>query len=474
MTYTEAIRFLYDLRVFGLKLGLENTRRLASLIGDPQDGLRFIHVAGTNGKGSTCALLEGAYRAAGLRVGLFTSPHLISFRERIQVNREPISEADVVRWVTRMRQSLEAFPRDHAPTFFEVVTVMALGCFAEQQCDLVIWETGLGGRLDATNIVTPLASAITNIQFDHEQWLGNTLAKIAAEKAGIIKPGVPVVTTTDAPEALVVLHAAAELAGAPFVLVDPALTRQPPLDQVRLPLLGEHQRLNAALAQAVIQTLHPQLPVATDAWVRGFESVRWPGRLQPWIAPDGRMTLLDGAHNPAGVQSLELALAQYFPGLRPAMILGVLQDKDWAAMCHRLAPLASSLHLVPVACSRTATPEDLRSACQITAPGIPITPWKTLDEALHATDSSPFRLVTGSLYLVGEVLERLTPATTPGERALNEWNSAGYSLPPRLQTGPCEAGSPAPPNRRSDPNLCGDSSSPIQGGAQIPVRKEML
>src|SRR2546429_1074922 len=197
MTYREAIQFLYDLRWFGLKLGLDNTFKLAALAGNPQERLRFIHVAGTNGKGSTCAMLESIYRAAGLRVGLFTSPHLVTFRERIQVNREFISESDVVRLVKQTRPWLSEFPKDHHPTFFEVVTVMALRYFAEQRCELVIWETGMGGRLDATNIVRPLASVITNIQHDHEKWLGADLESIAAEKAGIIKPGPPLITATE-------------------------------------------------------------------------------------------------------------------------------------------------------------------------------------------------------------------------------------------------------------------------------------
>src|SRR6188474_1169273 len=177
MTYPEAIDFLYSLQLFGTKLGLENTFALARLNGNPHEKLRFIHVAGTNGKGSTCAMLESIYRAAGLRVGLFTSPHLVSFRERIQVNRQLISEEEIVRVVSEIQPWLAAFPPEQHPTFFEVVTVMALRYFAEQKCDLVIWETGLGGRLDATNIVTPLASVITNVQFDHQQWLGDTLEK---------------------------------------------------------------------------------------------------------------------------------------------------------------------------------------------------------------------------------------------------------------------------------------------------------
>src|SRR5438270_374083 len=211
MQYDDAIQCLYNLRLFGAKFGLENTRKLAQLAGNPQERLRFIHLAGTNGKGSTCAMLESIYRAAGLRVGLFTSPHLVSFCERIQVNRAPIAEGEVARLVSELRPLLQKFPAEAHPTFFEVVTIMALKYFQEQSCDIVIWETGLGGRLDATNIVTPVAAVITNVQFDHQQWLGDSLTKIAFEKAGIIKPRIPVISAVDAPEALKIIeHTARE------------------------------------------------------------------------------------------------------------------------------------------------------------------------------------------------------------------------------------------------------------------------
>ena len=184
MNYAEAIQFHYGLQLFGTHFGLERTRRLAALAGNPQEKLRFIHVAGTNGKGSTCAMLESIYRAARLRVGLFTSPHLVSFRERIQIDRQLIPESELIRLVEEIKPLLKEFPADNHPTMFEVVTVMALRYFAERKCDLVIWETGMGGRLDATNIVTPLASVITNIALDHQHWLGDTLEKITAEKGG--------------------------------------------------------------------------------------------------------------------------------------------------------------------------------------------------------------------------------------------------------------------------------------------------
>ena len=182
MTYPEAIHWLYELRLFGSKLGLENPRQLAAHAGNPHDQLNIIHVAGTNGKGSVCAMLESIYRCAGYKTGLFTSPHLVSFRERIQVKRELVAEEDVVRLIECIQALLRHFPADKLPTFFEVITVMALEQFAREKCDVVLLETGLGGRLDATNIVTPIASVITSIALDHQQHLGDTLAEIASEK----------------------------------------------------------------------------------------------------------------------------------------------------------------------------------------------------------------------------------------------------------------------------------------------------
>ena len=457
--YSEAIQFLYGLRLFGAKFGLKNTFKLAALAGNPQDRLRFIHVAGTNGKGSTCAILESVYRAAGLRVGLFTSPHLVSFRERIQINRQLISEADVVRLVEELQPLLKQFPADHHPTFFEVVTVMALKFFAEQKCDLVIWETGLGGRLDATNIVKPLASVITNIQFDHQLWLGDTLGKIATEKAGIIKPGVPVITTADEPEALAVIEKIAREKNAPLVVVngrDAALRR--PDSAARfpyLPLPGNHQLLNAALALATVEALQSKIPVSAAAVRTGLETVNWPGRLQLVALPNGRHILLDGAHNVAGTKALREALSSWSSIPRPAglsggtlkrelqragsetgapqkctLILGVLQDKDWPQICRTLAPLAARIFTVPVASERTADARELAAACRAANPASEIAACDSLRRALDQAANDRFVVVTGSLYLVGEALELLglSPATGD-ERALNEWSVRPQPLP---------------------------------------------
>jgi dihydrofolate synthase/folylpolyglutamate synthase len=432
VNYSEAIQFLYGLQMFGAHFGLENTLKLAALAGNPQEKLRFIHIAGTNGKGSTCAMLESIYRAAGLRVGLFTSPHLVSFRERIQVNRQLIPESELVRLVEEIQPLLKQFLADNHLTLFEVVTVMALKFFAEQKCDLVIWETGLGGRLDATNIVTPLASVITNIAFDHQQWLGDTLEKIAAEKAGIIKPGIPVVTTTDEPSALAVIEKIARKKNAPLKIVGGDATLRCPDSAARCPYLslsGEHQKTNAALALATVEVLQKQIPVASEKIREGFTNVNWPGRLQLIEKPDGQKIFLDGAHNVASTKVLREALEKVFPTKERKLILGVLQDKDWREICELLAPLAEKIFTVPVASERSANPKELAAVCRLANPVAEIFVCGSLKEALEKSDwrgRSPrqnFIVVTGSLYLVGEALELLGLSPAENERALNEWSS---------------------------------------------------
>jgi dihydrofolate synthase/folylpolyglutamate synthase len=447
VTYAEAIQFLYDLRLFGAKFGLENTFKLAALAGNPQNQLRFIHVAGTNGKGSTCAMLESIYRAAGLRVGLFTSPHLVSFRERIQVNRQLVPETEVVRLVGELRakcrtgfqpvsvccsdkkKSEDGDRQDACPTFFEFVTVMALKFFAEQKCDLVIWETGLGGRLDATNIVMPLAGVITNIALDHQQWLGDTLEKIAAEKAGIIKPDVPVITAADEPEALAVIEKTARGKNAPLIKVAQASRLHAAAGTAALPLPGDHQRLNAALALAVVEVLQSEIPASGRAIRTGLETVNWPGRLQLVRRPSGQNFLLDGAHNVAGAKVLRQALERHFGGTGRTLVLGVLQDKDWRHICETLAPLAARILTVPVSSERAADARELAAACRAVNSTAEIVACDSLRAALGKIASDEFVIVTGSLYLVGEALESfgLSPATSD-ERALNEWGACPQPL----------------------------------------------
>jgi dihydrofolate synthase/folylpolyglutamate synthase len=344
-----------------------------------------------------------------------------------------ISEADVVRLVQVLRgneapdipHSALRTPRSHdaCPTFFEFVTVVALQYFAEQQCDLVIWETGLGGRLDATNIVTPLASVITNVEFDHQEWLGHDLRSIAAEKAGIIKPGVPIITAAGEPEALAVIQEHSLARNSPLTWVTPAQTNLPPLDTLQVRLSGWHQRMNAATALATVGVLQSQLPVSDVAIRQGLETVSWPGRLHLIERPNGQRILVDGAHNAAGAAALRAVVVQEHAKVRPVLILGILQDKDWESMCEILSPLAESILCVPVNSMRSASPVSLAEACGRTNPSINIRCFETLADALESSSAAPFVLITGSLYLVGEAMEQLQgdPEPGSGERVLNDW-----------------------------------------------------
>ncbi|MEY2409722.1 MAG: dihydrofolate synthase / folylpolyglutamate synthase [Verrucomicrobiota bacterium] len=416
---------------------METPRQLALLAGNPQDSLRFIHVAGTNGKGSTCAMLESIFRAAGWRVGLFTSPHLVSFAERLQVNRKVIFPGHLARLVSDLQPLLKEFPADTPPTLFEVATVLALQYFAVQKCDIVIWETGLGGRLDATNIVTPLASVITNIGWDHQQWLGDSLDKIAAEKAGILKPGVPAITAATPGHGLEVIIETARLLGTPLTRVGPGcsgdeVNSADPLAAIwpgnrrqipALPLPGAHQRLNAAVAVATVQAVSAQIKVDDHAIVDGLLTVDWPGRLQVVKSVPGRTIVLDGAHNSEGARALRAAFDELFPKARPTLILGVLADKDWRPIVDALAPLAGRIVLTPVSSRRTLEPSAMRAACTTVSPSVNVVVCATLEEALRNAAADPLLLIAGSLYLVGEAMQLLglTPKLAADELALNEW-----------------------------------------------------
>lgn len=426
MTYAEALTYLLSLQQFGFKPGLESTRRLASLVGNPHETLRFIHVAGTNGKGSVCAMLDAIHRTAGRRVGLYTSPHLIRFNERIRVDGTPIPDEALARLTAQLRAAVESASPKLEPTFFEFTTVLALLWFAESKVDLVAWETGLGGRYDATNIVTPLASIVTQIGLDHMAVLGPTIGAIAAEKAGIFKPDVPALTSATDPDALAILEFKARETGCPFIPVGHLAVEQFRYD---LPLLGEHQRTNAALAAAAIRVLRFLLPVSDEQMARGFASVRWPGRLQ--VLQRGKQTLLlDGAHNRDGIASLRAALERHFPNRAPVLVLGMLADKEWSEMARALAPLASRILTTRVSSTRTVSPDDLKAACLASAVTRPIRVTQSVAEALRGCAADPFVVVTGSLYLIGEALEVLGEgAGTVSERHLNEWSPPTSAQP---------------------------------------------
>jgi len=394
--------------MFGANFGLERTQKFAALAGNPQTQLRFIHIAGTNGKGSTSAMLESIYRAAGLRVGLFTSPHLVSFRERIQINRQMISEADVTRLVAELQLSLKGFSAEQHPTMFEVVTVMSLKFFAEQKCDLVIWETGLGGRLDATNIVTPAVSGITPSGLDHMQHLGSTLAEIAGEKAGIIKPGSIVLSAPQPPEAEAVIRTAAGAAGAKLKFIT-----EPIASEIPLALAGSHQRRNASLAFAAIieAGLRPDPRVVREA----FAKVSWPARFQ---RTDER-TVIDGAHNPHAATQLAATWREEFGDEKAVLILGILGDKDAAGVIAALLPIAARIICTPVRSPRALAPSDLAAMIRAQSPALPVSIAESLETALAEARTDGNRiLIAGSLFLAGEALVRLSLAE--GE---HEWSA---------------------------------------------------
>ena len=404
MTYLEAIDFLYGIRLFGQKLGLETMRQLLRLMGNPQDSLRFIHIAGTNGKGSVAAMAHAALAEAGYKTGLYTSPHLVSFCERFQINATPIAAADVVRLVEEIRPLLDkvaGHPEFRQPTFFEAVTAMALQYFQEQKVEVVVWETGLGGRLDATNVVTPLVSVITNIAFDHTQYLGETLAQIAGEKCGIIKPRVPVVTAAAEPDALSVIRGCAATQQCPVTVVG----QDTPLRDYPTPLLGRHQIVNCATAVAALRA--SGLEVSEVALRRGLARTRWPGRFQ--VITGQPTVVLDGAHNAAAAERLADALGEHFAQRRLTFILGVLRDKNYDEMCRILAPLAARIFCVRVNSERTSEPEQLAALCRTANPQADVRVFVKLAEAYEAAKvaSADVIVIAGSLFLVGEALARL-------------------------------------------------------------------
>lgn len=441
MTYVETIDYLCGIRLFGQKLGLETMQYLLRLIGDPQRSLRFIHIAGTNGKGSVAAMIHAVLARAGYKTGLYTSPHLVSFCERFQINGQPIAEADAVRLVEQLKpffETVAAHPEFHAPTFFEAVTAVALQYFCEQKVDVVVWETGLGGRLDATNVVTPIASVITNIAFDHTQYLGETLPEITGEKCGIIKPGVPVVTAATSEEVLRVIRGTTIAQGCPLTIVgqDVHATRLSEDEQgqrveltgtrqdygpVTIPLLGGHQTVNCATAIAALEA--SGLPVTRQQVLKGLSQTTWPGRFQ--IVNRNPTVVLDGAHNAAAAERLGATLRERCAGQKLTLILGVLRDKNYDQMCQILAPLAERILCVPVKSERTCDPDQLARWCMAANPRLKITVAGNLAEAYAQARSEKAEaiVITGSLFLVGEALDQLgfahpTPAKTPKELIL--------------------------------------------------------
>lgn len=419
MDYQSSLDYLYGLQRFGIKLGLENIRELLARLGHPERSFRIIHVAGSNGKGSVCATLAEILHQGGYATGRYTSPHLHSFTERIQINGQPISEAEVA----ELTADIQAAATGIAVTFFEFTTALALLYFARRRVDWVVLEVGMGGRLDATNAVTPQLCLITPICLDHAEHLGADLTAIAGEKAGILKPGVAVVIGRQPPEALKVLLARAAALQAPVRLLGrdlevssqgPTWSYQGPGWQLRglVPgLLGAHQLDNMALAVAALESLQTQgLQLSEAAVRRGVERVRWPGRLEWW--QDRREVLLDGAHNQGGAE----VLAAYLQGLELKgihWVVGLKGDKRPADLLGPLLPLVTALYCTTPPVDTAIDPAVL--VAQAAAAGLGASSYPDTAAALAAARASrregEIVLVAGSLFLVAAAREALQGST---------------------------------------------------------------
>ena len=422
MTNRQFLDWLASLEFFGIKLGLDQTRALFLAAGSPERGLKFIHVAGSNGKGSVCAMIESGLRAAGFRTGFYSSPHLVSPCERFRIDGRPVSENDLCAVQDVVLPAVAKLEQDGMkPTYFEVTTLIAALLFARARCDYVVWEVGMGGRLDATNIVTPLVSVITGISMEHAQYLGDTIQKIAGEKAGIIKPGIPVYCSsgTPIPARNVIGFRAAEL-NAPFrIPPEPSapdsirllnggrtVEQRFTFDDVPLTLrlAGPHQRRNAALAFSVLRYLADLAGFDFAAAIDGLRQTIWQGRFD--LYPEFGL-VLDGAHNPEGIGVLADTLREVFPGQKFRFIFGAFSDKDTVDSLRMLAPLALEFVFVqPESARPSKSAAELESELARIAPGIPASD-SSLEHALESLDPARPTVLCGSLHLCGDVLARL-------------------------------------------------------------------
>ena len=420
----DPFQYLLGLEKFGIKFGLANIQTLTAALGRPETHFKSILIAGTNGKGSVTAMTDCALRAAGLKVGRYTSPHLIRLEERFAIDGSPVETATLAERIGDVRALIDELLAqgvlEAPPTFFEVTTAIALEIFRRAGIDVAVLEVGLGGRLDATNVVQPIAAAITSIDFDHEQYLGNTLAAIAAEKAGVIRRGIPVVVGPVAAEPREVLVSMCELASAQFVEADEGVridstsedgrtsirltTQRRDYGVVPLGLRGDHQVPNALVAVRLLEELERQLPVTRASITAGIRDVRWPGRLQMVEVPGGRRVLLDAAHNPAGAWALANYLKREFAEPLP-IVFGALRDKDVSLMLKALLPAASSIVMTEPDTPRAYRADELAAMARRLSPGAKI---DVEPDPVHALDRAwtycSVTCAAGSIFLIGNLL----------------------------------------------------------------------
>jgi dihydrofolate synthase / folylpolyglutamate synthase len=406
-TFRDPLSYLRSLEQFGIKFGLDNISALVDRLGHPERAFRSVHVAGTNGKGSVTAMVDAALRAAGHRSARYTSPHLVDLAERFTIDGRPVSQTDLESAAAAVRDAIEGLVRDGTlevqPTFFEATTAIAFELFKRAGVDVAVVEVGLGGRLDATNVVSPTVTAITSIAFDHQQYLGISLREIAGEKAGIIKPGVPVVVGVVPGDADAVIQQIARERGAELVRATPD-----DVAGLAVGLAGAHQRANAAVARRILEALDARgLRVPPAAIAEGLAHPAWPGRLDLRRLPDGRQALLDAAHNPAGAAALASYLVEWARGEpKPPLVFAAMRDKDIADMFEVLLPAVGPLVVTRASTARAAAPDELAAIARRVVPATHVAVAATPEEALAAAwRMAPRIVVAGSIFLLGDVLK---------------------------------------------------------------------
>ncbi len=415
-TYQQSLDYLYGLEKFGMIFNLTQVERILNAIGDPHKEIQTIHIGGTNGKGSTAAMMSSILQKEGYRVGLYTSPHLIRFTERIKVNGKEIEEEEVAALAGWMRKEIEASGILPPFTFFDFTTAMALHYFKQKLVDLAILEVGLGGRLDSTNVVDPLIAIITNIAKDHEEYLGKSILKIAQEKAGIIKKGRPLITAATQPLVLRLFSKVCQGKESPYFRVGKefryvraedgdfdyeGLNRK--LWGIHLNLKGFHQVINATTALGAMEVLEDLgYRVSTHAMIDGLKEVDWPGRLE--IVSSSPRVILDGAHNPAGALVLKESLEKEFQYQNLILLIGIMKDKDIPSMLHLLAPLAHHIILTKPHTDRATPPSLLKKALGQNGKKAEIAEdlREAIERGLSLAQEEDLLCITGSLYTVGE------------------------------------------------------------------------
>ncbi|UCE38052.1 MAG: bifunctional folylpolyglutamate synthase/dihydrofolate synthase [Thermoplasmata archaeon] len=428
MDYDEAIEYLFNLKIYGMSLGLERIEFLLKTLGDPQKNMKAVHVAGTNGKGSVCAMLSSILVSAGYKVGLFTSPHLLSFEERILVDQNKISKDKVIQLAERIKSISESMVKsgkfDH-PTFFETACAMAFEHFKEEKVDIAILEVGLGGRLDATNVVYPTASVITTIALDHTHVLGKTFKEVAREKAGIIKNNVPVVTGIEDDDILNIIKKICEEKKAQIYSHKEQgniISNESSLDgqifeielkdrrykDLKIPLLGEYQLKNALVCVLTLEVLKKKgMDIPEESVKRGFETTRWPARME--IVQKEPTIVLDCAHNPAGMRALVSTLTDLFSKRPLTFVIGIMRDKDIPGIIKEVAPKAHCIIVTKPKFERAALPERIESEAKKYLSDVVVIEnvAEAVSQAIKKAEKNGIICISGSIFNVSEAMATL-------------------------------------------------------------------